>query len=152
MLKVACRLGILELPRHICYNAAEGGYTIPGNAVLPVHQGMVITRNLQESACLLALDVPFETAQRLLAWETQEAELICTTEIRRLVRAQGEIIRGAEAAEVQQLMAQEDLSTLQAQLVETPAPPRGVAGRNTRRRGARAGRGDSPAPRWRARQ
>ena len=126
-LKVACRLGILELPRHICYNAAEGGHTLPGNAVLPTHQGMVITRNLQEIACLLALDVPFETAQRLLVWETREAEMICTTEIRRLVRIHGEIIRAAEAAEVQELLARDDLSTLHAQLVEAPAPRRPAA-------------------------
>jgi hypothetical protein len=145
-LKVACRLGVLELPRHICYNAAEGGHIIPGNAVLPAHQGMVITRNLQEIACLLALDVPFETAQRLLVWETREAEMICTTEIRRLVRTHGEIIRAAEAAEVQELLARDDLSTLHAQLVEAPAPRR-VAGRNTSCRGKGFGRRAAPGAR-----
>jgi len=150
-LKVACRLGILELPRHICLNAAEGGHTLPGNAVLPTHQGMVITRNLQEIACLLALDVPFETAQRLLVWETREAEMICTTEIRRLVRIHGEIIRAAEAAEVQELLARDDLSTLHAQLVEAPAPRR-VGGRNTNRRGTGLGSRNIPGPRGRAEQ
>lgn len=88
---------------------------------------MVITRNLQEMACLLALDLPFETAQRLLVWETADAGMICTTEIRRLVQAHGEIIRAAEAAEVQRLLAQDDLSSWQAQLVAAPSPRRPAA-------------------------
>ncbi len=126
-LKVACRLGILELPRQICYSAEEGGHVIPGNGVLPEHKGMVITRNLQEIACLFPLDLPFETSQRLLAWETRDAEILCTTEVRRLVRAHGAVIRAAEAAEVAELLARDDLSGLQAQIVPAAAPRRPAA-------------------------
>jgi len=126
-LKVACRLGILELPRHVCDNVEIGEHVIPGNAVLPKHQGMVITRNLQEMACLFSLDLPFEPVQRLLAWETHSEEMICATEVRRLVQAHGQIIRTAEAAEVQALLARDDLSKLQAQLVPGTAPRHPVA-------------------------
>lgn len=90
---------------------------MPGNAVLPSHNGMVITRNLQELACLLPLDLPFATVERLLAWQTQCEEMICSTEVRCLVRAHGQVIRQAEAAEVAELLKREDSSDLKAQLV-----------------------------------
>ncbi|HEC34656.1 MAG TPA: hypothetical protein ENI37_08085, partial [Chloroflexi bacterium] len=78
---------------------------------------MVITRNLQELACLLPLDLPFATVERLLAWQTQCEEMICSTEVRCLVRAHGQVIRQAEAAEVAELLKREDSSDLKAQLV-----------------------------------
>lgn len=107
----------MNLPRQICYNKELGIHEMPGNAVLPVHNGMVITRDLQEWACLLSLDLPFATVERLLAWQTQCEEVICATEVRRLVRAHGRLIREAEAAEVAGLLRREDLSGLKAQLV-----------------------------------
>ena len=116
-LKVACRLGVVHLPRQVCYNEMEGAHEIPGNGVLPAHNGMVITRNLQEWACLLPTDLPFTTAQRLLVWQTQCEDQICATEVRCLVRTHGQVIRQAEAAEVSELLKREDLSDLRAQLV-----------------------------------
>jgi len=90
---------------------------MPGNAVLPAHKGMVITRNLQEWACLFPLDLPFATVERLLGWQTQCDEMICASEVRCLVREHGQVIRQAEAAEVAELMKREGLSELKAQLV-----------------------------------
>jgi hypothetical protein len=90
---------------------------MPGNAVLPAHNGMVITRNLQEWACLFPMDLPFTTVKRLLGWQTQCEEMICATEVRCLVRTHGQVIRQAEAAEVAELLKRDDLSDLKAQLV-----------------------------------
>lgn len=90
---------------------------MPGNAVLPAHKGMLITRNLQEWACMFPLDLPFATVERLMGWQTQCDEMICATEVRRLVRRHGEVIRQAEAAEVEKLLKCENLSGLKAQLV-----------------------------------
>lgn len=90
---------------------------MPGNRVLPEHKGMIITRGLQEWACLLPLDLPFATVERLLAWQTQCEEMICSTEMRYLVRAHGRVIRRAEAAEVAELLKREDLGDLKAHLV-----------------------------------
>jgi hypothetical protein len=92
-------------------------HEMPGNAVLPAHEGMVITRNLQEWACLFPLDLPFATVERLLGWQTQCDEMICATEVRRLVRRHGQVIRQAEAADVKDLLKRKDLGGLQAQLV-----------------------------------
>lgn len=114
---MACRLGIVYLPRQVCYNEELETHEMPGNAVLPAHNGMVITRNLQEWACLLPLDLPFATVERLLAWQTQCEEMICTTEVRCLMRAHGQVIREAEAAEVAELLQREDLSELKAHMV-----------------------------------
>lgn len=90
---------------------------MPGNAVLPAHNGMVITRNLQEWACLFPIDLPFATVKRLLGWQTQCEEMICATEVRCLVRTHGQVIRQAEAVEVAELLKRDDLSDLKAQLV-----------------------------------
>ncbi len=103
----------------MCYNATLGVHEMPGNAVLPSHNGMVITRNLQEMACLLSLDLPFATVERLLAWQTECEEMICSTEVRNLVRTHGRVIRQAEAEEVATLLERGDLSGLKAQLVPT---------------------------------
>lgn len=117
MLRVACRLGIVQLPRQVCYNQELETHEIPGNAVLPAHRGMVITRNLQEWACLFPLDLPFVTVERLLGWQTQCDEMICATEVRRLVRKHGEVIRQTEAAEVAELLEHQDLKGIRAHLV-----------------------------------
>jgi hypothetical protein len=122
--KVVSRLGILHLPRQVCYQPASGTHTLPGNALLPAHNGMIITRPLQEWACLLAQDLPFETVQRLLGWQTQTPAVLSSTEVRQLVRTHGQVVRQAEAHEVQALLAQGDLAGLQPRLVPAEAARR----------------------------
>lgn len=100
---------------------------MPGNTVLPEHGGMIITRGLQEWACLLPQDLPFTTAQRLLGWQTQEPEILSATELRQLVRKHGQVIRTAEAAEVEALLARPDLKGLKPQLVPAQTPRRQAA-------------------------
>jgi hypothetical protein len=100
---------------------------MPGNAVLPSHHGMIITRGLQELACLLPQDLAFATVIRLLAWQTQETQPVSDTMVRSLVRTHGQIIRQAEHAEVAALLERDDLATLTAQLVPAQ-PPRRRAG------------------------
>lgn len=109
---------------------------MPGNAVLPTHRGMIITRGLEEWACLLSQDLSFSTAQRLLGWQTQEPEILSTTELRHLVREHGQLIRVQETAEVKELMARSDpsgraprgtLSGLEPRLVPAQRPRRQAA-------------------------
>ncbi len=100
---------------------------LPGNAVLPPHQGMIITRGLQELACLLPQDLSFETVTRLLSWQTQDDQVLSDTTVRNLVRTHGQIIRQAEQAEVSVLLERDDLATLTPQLV-APQQPRRRAG------------------------
>ena len=68
---------------------------MPGNAVLPSHQGLIITRGLQEWACLLPQDLSFAPVARLLGWQTHEAQVLSDTTIPTLVRTQGQLIRQA---------------------------------------------------------
>jgi hypothetical protein len=125
---VASRLGILYLPRQVLQRPHGGGHVIPGNELLPEHEGMLITRCLREWACLLPLDVGVDTTQRLLGWITQEPEVICTTEVRRLVREHGQEIRAAEIAEAQALLADPArLAQARAQVVSTQEPRRKAA-------------------------
>jgi hypothetical protein len=100
---------------------------MPGNAVLPAHQGIIITRGLQELACLLPQDLSFDTVTRLLGWQTQAGQLLSDTSVRALVRAHGQIIRQAEQAEVAALLERDDLADLTPQLVPTPQPRRRAA-------------------------
>jgi hypothetical protein len=115
--KVACRLGIIHLSRQICFNRKTDRHVIPGNAVLPDHHGMIISRSLQEWACLLSLDLPFAVVDRLLQWQTQCEDMICSSEIRRLVSQHGSLIREAETQEVDSLMNKQDIANLKPHLV-----------------------------------
>ncbi len=47
-LKVACRLGLIWLPRQECYDSSRQSHVMPGNESLPEHNGMVTARGLQE--------------------------------------------------------------------------------------------------------
>jgi hypothetical protein len=124
---VASRFGTLSLARQVFAPIADAAHVMPGNAVLPPHQGMLITRGLQEWACLLPQDLSFDTVTRLLGWQTQEDHILAATTVRALVRTHGQIIRQAEQAEVAALLQRDDLATLSPQLVP-PAQPRRRAG------------------------
>ncbi len=58
-LKVACRLGLVWLPRQKCYDPDREAHVIPGNESLSEHKRMVTTRGLQEWSYLLPQDVPY---------------------------------------------------------------------------------------------
>jgi len=97
---------------------------LPGNAVLPPHAGIIITRGLQEWSCLLPQDLSFEPVARLLGWQTYEERVLCATTIRSLVRTHGQIIRQAEQAEVATLLQRDDVETLRPQLAPLTTPRR----------------------------
>ena len=121
-LTVASRFGTLQLPRQVCYHPEGEGHTMPGNALLPAHQGIVITRGLQEWACLFPQDLPFTTVERLLGWQGQQEQVICSTTVRHLVRQHGKVISRRYEAEVTELLTKADLSTLEPVLVEPDQP------------------------------
>jgi len=121
---VASRFGLLHLNRQVCVDPRTQSHTLPGNAVLPLHGGMIITRGLQELACLLPQELSFAPAARLLGWQTHEEQVLCATTIRSLVRTHGQIIRQAEQAEAAALAQRPDLATLRPQLVPLTAPRR----------------------------
>lgn len=89
---------------------------------------MIITRGLQEWACLLPQDLPFAPVARLLGWQSLQEDLLSDTTLRHLVRTHGQIVRKAEADEVSALLERTDLSTLTPQLVMAPHAPRRRAG------------------------
>src|SRR6266487_3803897 len=93
---VASRFGTLELSRQVCVHPDTQTHVMPGNAVLPVHNGIIITRSLQEWACLLPQELSFAAVARLLGWHTHEAHVLSETTVRSLVRTHGQIIRRAE--------------------------------------------------------
>jgi len=117
-LKVASRLGVVRLPRQVCYLPGADQHTLPGNAGLPEHEGQVTTRGLceaptrQEWVCLLPQSLPFGTAERLLGWMAHDAEVMSETQSRRWVNRHGQIIRQAGQAEVKALEERKNLDGL----------------------------------------
>lgn len=99
---VASRLGTLRLPRQVLSHRESGAHVMPGDAALPTHNGTVITRGLQEWACLLTQDLPFASTARLLGWQTQEEQILSPTTLRTLVRRHGTLVRTAEQAAASQ--------------------------------------------------
>lgn len=85
---------------------------------------MIITRGVQELACLWPQDLSFDTVTRLLGWQTQEAQILAATTVRALVRTHGQIIRHAEQLDVSRLLEREDLATLTPQLLPAERPRR----------------------------
>jgi hypothetical protein len=126
-LKVATSVGILRLPRQVLFDQARGEHVVPANRLLPAHQGMLITRRLQEWACLLGRDFAFPTAQRLLGWQAGEEKLLCPKEVQRLVCRHGQLLREAAEQEVRALLARPDGEELSAQLVPALPPRRPAA-------------------------
>ncbi len=59
---VASRFGLLHLSRQVCVDSRTQSHTLPGNAVLPPHGGMLITRGLQRWCCLLPQELSFTDA------------------------------------------------------------------------------------------
>jgi len=83
---------------------------------------MIVTRGLQEWACLLPQELPFASVARLLGWQAHEAQLVSDTTIRSLVRTHGQIVRQAEQTEVAALRQRDDLATLALHLVPHEEP------------------------------
>jgi hypothetical protein len=123
---VASRFGKLTLQRQVFAPTDPTGHVIPGNAVLPAHHGIIITRGLQEWACLLPQDLSFATASRLLGWQPQAEPLLSDTTLRNLVREHGQALRQAELVQAQAVLARPDLADLRPHLTVVP-PPRGRA-------------------------
>lgn len=124
---VASRFGRLDLARQVFAPVGPHLHTMPGNAVLPPHQGIILTRGLQELACLLPQDLAFDSVTRLLGWHTHEAPILSDTTVRMLGRTHGQLIRQAEQAEVAARLEREDLADLTPQLVPLQQPRRRAA-------------------------
>ncbi len=73
---VASRFGLLHLARQVCVDPRTQCHILPGNAVLPPHAGIIITRGLQEWCCLLPQELSFAPVARLLGWQTQEEKVL----------------------------------------------------------------------------
>ena len=71
-LRVASRFGTPHLRRQVCLQPGTAVHVMPGNALLPKHHGILITRGLTEWACLLPQELPFASVARLLGWQTGE--------------------------------------------------------------------------------
>lgn len=123
-LKVASRLGVVHLPRQVCYLPGEKSHVLPGNAGLPEHTGQVTTRGLQEWVCLLPQELSFESSARLLGWMSHDPRVMSETQTRRWVSQHGQLIRQAEKVEVMALQERADLAGLTAQLQPAHEPRR----------------------------
>jgi len=73
-------------------------HVMPANAVLLPHGQIVITRGVQEWACLRAQDLPFATVARLVGWQTQKTQVLCASTVRTVVRTHGQTIRRSAEA------------------------------------------------------
>ncbi len=117
-LEVASRFGRLTRRRQVLatgVGTAHETHARPGDAALPPHGGLVITRGLQELACLLSDTLPFVSAERLLGWQTQAAPaaetapaakaVLCASTLRTVVREHGAALAEAEWVEVRRLRA-----------------------------------------------
>jgi len=111
-LEVASRFGRLTVRRQMLEYGRTGQHVTPGNVVVPLHGGIVITRGLQEVACLLPDTLPFVTAERLLGWQNQAAPAVpvavpglCKSTLGTVVGEHGAALAEAELGEMARLRA-----------------------------------------------
>lgn len=126
-LTVATSVGMVSLPRQVWYDPVQEQHCLPANAWLPEHGGILITRRLQEWACLLGCEFAFAIAQRLLGWQAGEERLLSESEVQRLVCRHGQVLREAAAAEVATWLGRAEAGEGVAQWVEHQAPRRKAA-------------------------
>ena len=69
-IEAVTRFGTLHLRRQVL-SRKNGPHLIPANAFLPSHEGILITRGVQEWARLLPQKLPFASVARLLGWPAQ---------------------------------------------------------------------------------
>lgn len=119
---VVSRFGRVKLKRQLVYEKATSVHVMPGNGFLPEHEGIIITRGMQEWACLLSGDLPFSSAARLLDWQSGDEGVLSDTSCRNLVKMHGGLIRQAEADEVAELWKNGGFLDVEAKLVEAQAP------------------------------
>jgi hypothetical protein len=86
---VASRFGTLTLPRQVCQHQDAGTHVMPGNAVLPPHHGLIITRGLHLLGLFTAQELSFAAVARLLGWQTHDDQVLSDTTIRTIVRTHG---------------------------------------------------------------
>ncbi len=123
-LTVASRVGTLRLRRQVCVQTQTQTYVMPGNALLPEHQGMLITRGLAEWACLLPQELPFATVARLLSWQTGEPGALSATMVRTLVRDHGGHMRRVERSRASALLERPPHGSQRLQVVPHTQPRR----------------------------
>jgi hypothetical protein len=121
---VASRMGTVQLTRQVLVHPATGRHVMPGDAALPPHKGRITTRALQEWGCLLAQDLPFATAARLLGWQTHEKEILSPATLRTLVRRHGTLVRLAEQSEAEAHSEMSDCLLSAVRLVPHGTPRR----------------------------
>lgn len=120
-------MGILWLPRQVLFHRERQEHFLPANALLPAHGGMLLTRRLQEWACLLGCDFAFPVAQRLLGWKAGEEKLLCPKEVQRLVCHHGQMLLRAAEQEVRELLARPEREERCARLAPREPPRRPAA-------------------------
>ncbi len=98
------------------YDKESGKHSLPGNQYLPPHKGVLVTRRLQEEACLFATDIPFDTVARVLGWQTGEQSISSNT-IRRIVQEHGEEVMRQEQREAEALLQEDSWHERTLQLV-----------------------------------
>jgi hypothetical protein len=123
-IKVVTRAGPIHLQRQLCVDRSTGEHSLPGNAALPPHEGMIFTRGAQELACLLTTSFPCRTAARLFGWLARDEKAISATQARVLIRQHGEAMRAAEAELLQKVAEAPAGAPLPPIALRPVAPPR----------------------------
>lgn len=135
MLQAASRFGTLHLRRQVIAHSDERPHLMAGNVLLPVRQGKLITRGLQEQVYLFSQDVPFAMAARLLGSQAAEPGLLSAGTLRRLVRETGQRLRVAEQAVEDAVLYR---NGGEGRLRPRPGLPPSPRSRHLARRGVRA--------------
>lgn len=100
---------MVNLERQVLECKTCGEHFIPMNALLPEHNGMVITKGLQEMACLFSLFSSYEGAARLLGQLSHDSDVLCAREVENLVNQHGANVRQQEVEKAEAMESAPDV-------------------------------------------
>lgn len=122
-LTMATVMGRIRPRRQVCHCKSCGEDFMPLNRLLPEHHHLVITRGLEELACLFALMAPYEWVHRWLVHLSRDERVLSPREVQEIILRHGRRIRTEEEAQAEAILAQEEPPSGEAILVPG-APPR----------------------------
>lgn len=122
-LRLATAVGRITLSRQVCTCHRCGRDFLPLNRVLPQHQGVLLTRGLQELACLVALGAPYAPTAEVLRRVTHDPAVLSPRQVEDVVGDHGQQIRAHETAQAQDVLTRPG-SPAQPTVLLPLSPPR----------------------------
>lgn len=110
--------------RQVCACKTCGVDFIPLNGILPEHENIIITRNLEELICFLPLGVSYGDTYKCLERFTHDPDVLSPREVQNIVMRHGQRIRQTEDEHAKKVLEKDKTSVNESLLISGKSPRR----------------------------